>query len=582
MMHRWFKTPKALIVVPLLLALSFIIACGESATAVPAATAVPPTAVPVVKVAPAATAVPVVKVAATAVPIAMAKMIQSVPADPSAKRGGIITTTSGTPGTWDVNQSPSSSVLSPVGPRLQGLLKMNPYDRGKTILPGLAEAWEVSDDALTVTFHLRDGAQFHDGTTVTPDDVVASWTRIHSPQGEEISYRKDWFSRIDEVVAVDQSTVEFRFRETSAEIMRFIASDWNSIFPKKVLEANSNDLKTLIDHPAAGPFKFLEIKAGELIAYEAFDNYWDEGFPYLDGIEFHLLGSGGFAAFLVGQIDMRQVNNPTDFQLALDKGVMGEKAMVPITHAIYFNVNVKPFDDLRVRTAMDLVIDRDEWGIVTQDITSPAVGRWAPPGNAYALPDAELRALEVFGTDKEAKLTKAKALMAEAGYGDGFEAKLTAGSPQHVVVHAEFVAAVWKELLNIDLEVEVLDWSVWIARAGKQQFGITSGAQFTTLQDPSDFMNTFWRTGGAQNWTGWSSPEFDSIMDKVDTETDPDKRKQHVFDAFAVLEKEVPQMNGGWEVDGHMWWPYVKGFPSRGPEMGRYVFFDRQTLWLDK
>jgi len=95
-------------------------------------------------------------------------------------------------------------------------------------------------------------------------------------------------------------------------------------------------------------------------------------------------------------------------------------------------------------------------------------------------------------------------------------------------------------------------------------------------------MNTFWRTGGAQNWSAWSNAEFDSIMDKVDTETNVAKRKQFVRDAFEVLEKEIPQMNGGWEVDGHMWWPYVKGFPSRGPEMGRYVFFDRQTLWLDK
>jgi len=194
-MHRWFKNPKAIILAPFLLALSFIIACGGSATAVPA-----------VKVAPAATAVPAVKVApaATAVPQAKAKAaVKSIPADPSAKYGGVIKTTSGTPGTWDVNQSPSSSVLSPVGPRLQGLMKMNPYDRGETILPGLAESWEVSEDGLLITFHLRDNVQFHDGSTMTADDVVASWTRIHDPKADEISYRKDWFSRIEEVKAVD-------------------------------------------------------------------------------------------------------------------------------------------------------------------------------------------------------------------------------------------------------------------------------------------------------------------------------------------------------------------------------------------
>ena len=577
-MHRWFKTRKAIIVVPLLLALSFIIACGESATAVPA-----------VKVAPAATAVPAVKVApaATAVPQAQAKAmpaIRSIPPDPSAKSGGVLQTTSGTPGTWDVNQSPSSSVLGPIGPRLQGLIKMSPYDRGVTILPGLAEAWEISDDGRLITFHLRDGAKFHDGTTVTSDDVVATWVRIYAPNEGEISYRKDWFSRIEEVKAVDPSTVQFVFREASAEVLNFIASDWNAVFPKKVLEANANDLKTVIDHPSAGPFKFLEIKAGELIAYERFEDYWDEGFPYLDGIEFHLLGSGGFPAFLVGQIDTRQVNGPVDFQLALDRGILGERAMVPIVHAIYFNTSVKPFDDVRVRKAMDLAIDRDELQVARQDLVFPGVGkhRWAAPGSAFAQPESQLEALAVFNPDKGARLAQAKALLTEAGFPNGFEADMTVGSPVSLVAQAEYVQAIWSETLNINLDLQTLDWSVWIARAGKQQFGITSGAQFTTLHDPSDFMNTFWRSGGAQNWSGWSNAEFDSIMDKVDTELDPAKRKQFVFDAYAVLEKELPQMTGGWAMDGHMWWPYVKAFPSRGPEMGRYVFFDRQTLWLDK
>ena len=576
MMHRWFKTRKAIIVVPLLLALSFIIACGGSATAVP------PTAVPAVKEAPAATAVPAVKEApaATAVPRAKATPAGIAP-NPAAKYGGVIKTNSGTPGTWDVNQSPSSSVLSPVGPRLQGLMKMSPYDRGVTILPGLAHSWEVSDDGLLFTFHLRD-AKFHDGSKVTPDDVVASWTRIHAPKADEISYRKDWFSRIEEVKAVDQSTVQIVFREPSANIISFIASDWNAIFPEKMLAENNYDLKTVIDHPSAGPFKFLELKAGELISYEKFDDYWDEGFPYLDGVEFHLLGSGAFAAFLVGQLDTQQVSNPVDFQLALDRGVEGERAVVPIVHAIYFNFKVKPFDDIRVRRAMDLVIDREAWGIVTANVTIPHEGRWAPPGGFFAEPDARLMALPAYNPDKEAKLAQAKALMAEAGYADGFEAVMTAGSPSSIAIHGEFVQSVWNETLNIDLSLEVLDWSVWIARAKETQFALTSGAAFTTLHDPSDFMNVFWRTGGAQNWAGWSNSEFDSIMDKVDTELDADKRKELVFMAYDVLEREMPQMTGGWSVDGHMWWPYVKGFPSRGPEMGRYVFYDRQTLWLDK
>ena len=519
-------------------------------------------------------------VIATAVPGIAAPEIRR---DPLAKTGGVLKTGAGsTPGTWDVNQSPSSSVLSPVGPRLEGVIKVNPFDRGLTIVPGLAHAWEVSDDGLLITFHLRDNARFHDGTSVTPDDVVASWTRIHAPPEGVLSYRKDWFSRIEEVKAVDDLTVEFVFGETSAEILRFIASDWNAVFPKAVLEEYDNDLGSYVMHPAAGPFQMAELKAGEVIRYEKFQDYWNEGLPYLDGIEIHLLGSGRFAAFLVGQLDTVQVNNPVDYQLALDKGVQGERAVVPIARAIYFNLNVEPFDDVRVRQAIDLVIDRDELAAVSADVTYPAKGQWAPPGNAYALSDSELGDLPAYSPDREARVTQAKALLAEAGYPDGFTAHMTVGSPQSIVVTSEFFQAVLRDTLNINLELETLDWSVWIARAKERQFNITAGAQFTTLHDPSDFMNVFWRTGGAQNWSGWSSPEFDAIMDQVDTELDPVKRKELVLQAYKVLDKEMPQVTGAWGVDGHMWWPYVKGFPSRGPALGRYVYFDRQTLWLDR
>ena len=100
-------------------------------------------------------------VIATAVPGIAAPEIRR---DPLAKTGGVLKTGAGsTPGTWDVNQSPSSSVLSPVGPRLEGVIKVNPFDRGLTIVPGLAHAWEVSDDGLLITFHLRDNAKFHNG-----------------------------------------------------------------------------------------------------------------------------------------------------------------------------------------------------------------------------------------------------------------------------------------------------------------------------------------------------------------------------------------------------------------------------------
>jgi len=603
-MHRWLKTPKAIILAPLLLALTFILACGGSATAVPAAAvpAVPATGVPAVKAAPAATAVPAVKAApkanATAVPQMMrppavaaataAPQAKVVPApsgiipEAGAKYGGVLKTNSGTPGTWDVNQSPSSSVMGPVGPRLQGLMKMSPFDEGKTLLPGLATSWEVSDDGLLITFKIRDNVKFHDGTTMTVDDVVASWTRIHAPREGEISYRETWFSRINEVKAVDRSTVQFVFSEASAGILNFMASDWNSIFPKSVLEANNNDLKTLIDHPAAGPFKFAEIKAGELIRYEKFEDYWNEGLPYLDGIELHILGAGAFPAFLVGQLDTKQENNPENFELALEKGIQGYRAVVPDTHSMFFNLSVKPFDDVRVRKAMDLVIDRVDLEIAMAPVAVPGMGRWAPARSAWALPEAQLMALPVFGTDMEAKIVEATALMTEAGYPDGFKATMTVGSPAVISAFSVYAQAVLKENLNIDLEIETLDWSVWIARARETQFTVTVGAAFTTLHDPSDFMNTFWRTGGAQNWSDWSNAEFDGLMDNVDTEIDPVKRREFVYQAYEVLEREMPSVVGGWRVDGHMWWPYLHGFPVRGPTLGRYVYFDRQTIWLDK
>src|SRR5580698_5073044 len=197
---------------------------------------------------------------------------QMAPAEPNPKKGGVLRYgITNRPPHFDVHQSGTINSLGAQGCMFDNLIRRDPRDSGKTIVPDLAHSWEISKDGKTYTFHLRKGVEFHDGAELTSDDVKATFDRIAKPpQGISIP-RSVLFKAVSEIAAPDKSTVQFKLSEPRPVnfIMSAIASGWNVILRKKTLEDNNYNLRKVEIYPGTGPFRSKQRVENEKWVFEA-------------------------------------------------------------------------------------------------------------------------------------------------------------------------------------------------------------------------------------------------------------------------------------------------------------------------
>src|SRR5712672_4081505 len=236
--------------------------------------------------------------------------------EPNAKRGGVMRYgILNRPPHFDVHQSGTVGNIGTQGCMFDNLIRRDPRDSGKTIVPDLAHSWEIAKDGKTYTFFLRKGVLFHDGAELTADDVKATFDRIAKPPPGVNMPRSVLFKAVSEITAPDKYTVQFKLAEPRPInfIMSAIASGWNVIIRKKTLEDNNYNLRKVEIYPGTGPFRSKQRVENEKWVMERNPTYWNKGLPYLDGIEFYHalpfspeLGS----AVLSGRIDYARLLDP--------------------------------------------------------------------------------------------------------------------------------------------------------------------------------------------------------------------------------------------------------------------------------
>jgi peptide/nickel transport system substrate-binding protein len=215
---------------------------------------------------------------------------QLTAAEPNPKHGGVIRMGIPVrPPHYDLHQSGTIFNLGAMGCMFDNLVRRDPRDGGKTVIPDLAHSWQIAKDAKTYTFFLRQGVQFSDGAELTADDVKATFDRIAKPpQGIAIP-RSILFKAVDEINARDKYTVEFKLSEARPVnfMMSALASGFNVVLRKKTLEDNHYDLRKVQVYPGTGPFRSIKYTENEVWIMEKNKNYWNKELPYLDGIEFY-------------------------------------------------------------------------------------------------------------------------------------------------------------------------------------------------------------------------------------------------------------------------------------------------------
>jgi peptide/nickel transport system substrate-binding protein len=509
--------------------------------------------------------------------------------EPNPKRGGTLRYgITMRPPHFDVHQSGTINNLGSQGCMFDNLIRRDPRDSGRTIIPDLAHSWEISKDGKTYTFHLRKGVEFHDGAELTSDDVKATFDRIAKPpQGVSIP-RSVLFRAVSEIAAPDKYTVQFKLAEPRPAnfIMSAIASGWNVIVRKKTLEDNNYNLRKVEIYPGTGPFKSVKRVENESWLMERNPDYWNKGLPYLDNIQFfHALpfSTELGSAVLSGRVDYIRITDPVTWSKAKETpGISVARFNQSVIQGTWVNSKKKPFDDPRVRRALHLAFDRHTLVDVVKDVTPMRVGGFIYPFSEFATPTEELFKRIGYQTDTAPALKEAKALMAAAGHAAGIQGLdfLVRDVPSFKL-WAQAIQAMLQEALNVQCNLRTVVESVWFDDTANGNFDLAIGAIVSTLLDPSDYFNAWYRTGGPQNYGFWNNEKFNALVDQIDREVDPTKRLELVRQTEPIMEEDPPVLPIAWEQINDVWYSYVKGH-NPADYFGIYDVVRFDTFWLDK
>jgi ABC-type transport system substrate-binding protein len=506
----------------------------------------------------------------------------------NAKRGGVMRYgVLSAPAHFDVHQSGTVSNMGTQGCMYDNLIRRNPLDSGQTIIPDLAHSWEISPDGKTYTFFLRQGVQFHDGGDFTAEDVKATYDRIiWPPKGISIP-RTPLFATVSDINVRDAHTIEFKLREPRPQsfMLGAFASGWNIIVRKKTLEDNNYNLRQVMNFPGTGPFRHVKRVDKEVWVMERNPDYWNEGLPYLDGVEIYHLQPWApevAASLLAGKVDYARAVDPVGAKkIAQTPGMTTAQFYQSVIIAAWINNEHKPFNDPRVRRALHLALNRPELVDVVRDVSPTVLGGFIYPFSEFATPAAELAERPGYQADSTAAIKEARQLLAAAGYPKGFKADFLVRDSPNLKLWGVAIQAMLKEALNVEANIRMVQISVWFDEAQAGTFDLTMSAIVSTLIDPADYFNAWYVKNSPQNYSRWHNADFDNLVRQMDVELDDAKRKALIRKAEAVMEQDPPLLPVSWERINDAWHTYVKGHnPTNYFGIYDVVRFD--TFWLDK
>lgn len=515
---------------------------------------------------------------------------QLAAAEPNPKKGGVLKyAITSRPPHFDFHQSGTINSLGSQGCMFDNLVRRDPRDSGKTIIPDLAHSWEIAKDGKTYTFQLRKDVLFHDGAEFTAEDAKATYDRISKPPAGISIPRSTLFATVSEINARDKHTVEFKLSEPrpASFMMAAFASGWNGIVRKKTLEDNQYNLRRVVDIPGTGPFKSKRRVENEVWVMEKNPTYWNKTLPYLDGIEFYHalpfspeLGS----ALLSNRVDYGRIVDPVTARKAkATPGMSATDFYQSVIQGTWMNNKKKPLDDPRVRRAIHLSLDKPVLVDVVKDVAPMMVGGFIYPFSEFATPIAELNKRVGYQADPTVAIKEAKALMAAAGYGSGFKGTLDmlVRDVATFKLWAQAIQAMLQQALGIEVKLRTVVESVWFDDIKTGNFDLAIGAVVSTLLDPSDYFNAWYKKDGPQNYGFWDNAAFNALLPQIDREVDVKKRLDLIRKAEEIMEQDPPVLPVSWEKINDVWYNYVKGHNPKD-YFGIYDCVRFDTFWLDK
>ena len=409
------------------------------------------------------------------------------------------------------------------------------YSPAFKIEPALATSWESSADGLTWTFKLRQGVTFHDGSPFTAEDVVYSFAEILKPENAYMGSKALAF--MDKVTSPAADTVQMTLKQANMDFLIALANAPSAAF----IVPHTQTVKQLVEKPiGTGPFKMKEYLPGSSATFVRNETYWDKGLPYLDEVRHQYISEMAtqIAALSSGELEMMwQIN--TESIAVLEKSPQINIVEVPggSYQPIMMSVTQKPFDNVKVRQAMKYLVDRDAF------VKAVLQGRGQPGNDQPVTPGAPFWGnVPPYPFD----IAKAKALLAEAGYPDGFETTLATSDARPGMVETATVFQEMAKAAGVKITLKQIPADNYWKEYLTYPMCLSSWPIFPSTDQ---IFTMVYHSTGVWNETGLKDATLDGLIEAARSEKDEVKRQelytkmqQLVHDEGAVI---VPYFRSG-------------------------------------
>ncbi|HEX5504518.1 MAG TPA: ABC transporter substrate-binding protein [Thermomicrobiales bacterium] len=448
--------------------------------------------------------------------------------------------------------------------------------------PDLAESYQASQDGLTYTFKLRGNAKWQNkdpmkGRAVTADDVVWSFSQF-----QKVSPQKTSFNMVKDVKASDPHTVVFTLNGAFAPFETTIASPMFWILPKEVIEADGDARKRIV---GSGPFIFDHFEKGVQVVAKRNPDYYLAGTPYVDEVDLLVVpqDATAVAALRAGQVDINGLSQ-TDRKAVAQTNpeiVMLDYPQNLISF-LYWHVDAPPFNDVRVRQAFSLAIDRDEMiqtlyeghGYINSAVPAGLESWYLDPRGADMGPNAKY-----FKRDVAA----AKQLLAAAGHADGLKVPLISSLNAYGNTFNQGIELLIKQLKDagIQADLQAQDYSAYIGSTflGKYPAGSIVWGLETPFQEPHDYLYNMYHPKGVRNHASVNDPKLTQMIEQQMTTLDKTARKKIIFDIQRYLGEQQYYVIGPAGPTTVARQPWVKNFYYQS-DYGRGAEYVPK-IWLD-
>src|SRR5215469_11261429 len=451
------------------------------------------------------------------------------------------------PASMSIHEEATISTVAPMMGVFNNLVMFKQdekQNRAEFIVPDLAESWSWNSDFTRLSFRLRQGVKWHDGQPFTAKDVKCTWDLLTGKSADKLRLnpRKAWYRNLDGVTTDGDYAATFILKRSQPAFLMLLASGMSPVYPCHV------PAREMRSHPiGTGPFKFAAFKPNEYIRLVKNPDYWKEGRPYLDGIEWTIIPnrSTQALAFIAGKFDM---TFPYEVTVQMMRDIKGqapqaicELTPTPVAINMLVNRDAPPFNDPDIRRAMQLTIDRKSFiDIMAEGQGDIGTAMQPQPAGLWGLPPEIMKTLPGYGPDVAASREEARKLMEKHGFGPDHRLPVKVATRNIAQYRDPAVILIdqMKQIYN-DGELDAVETANWFPKIARKDYMVGANLSGSGVDDPDAYFFEHYACGSERNYTNYCNPELERMYEQQSIEPDQTKRKKLVWEIDRRLTEDA-------------------------------------------